>query len=256
MTYTKRTCNECGRRDIQPNMFQKEITYNSGSSKRNVGVTTFLGAALGDKKSTRSIADSIFNTQGRTYTRRRKVWLCRECSGVAAEERRAAAKYEKKAELEAINAVRKKKRAIEVQQRAQEKSQLKMLQKEKYNKVVTFLRSRTLSEISKSVEKVCDKGCFGKNDLNRVKKFKADATRNVFQKIANSTIYSFFWAVIITIIMLGISVSNAVSSERVGEAFATFILLGIPILFVYRMRRLSKQRSYAVEYFWPVVNEL
>lgn len=79
--YTKRTCVNCGLRDIQPNMRQKEIYAQSGKSKKGFSGSTVVGSMLGNKKSSKSIADSILNNNQRTYYRKRKVWLCGNCYG-------------------------------------------------------------------------------------------------------------------------------------------------------------------------------
>jgi len=39
--YTKRTCVNCGLRDIQPNMRQKEIYAESGRSKKGVSINCY-----------------------------------------------------------------------------------------------------------------------------------------------------------------------------------------------------------------------
>lgn len=79
--YTKRTCVNCGLRDIQPNMYQKEIYAESGRSKKGVTGSTVVGHLLGNEKSSRSIVDWLFNNNQRTYYRKRKVWLCGNCCG-------------------------------------------------------------------------------------------------------------------------------------------------------------------------------
>jgi len=80
--YTKRTCVNCGLRDIQPNMRQKEIYAESGRSKKGVSGSTVTGwLVFGNKKSARSVVDTVFNNNQRTYYRKRKVWLCGNCYG-------------------------------------------------------------------------------------------------------------------------------------------------------------------------------
>lgn len=66
-------------------MNEQEISYRSGSSKKSVSGSTVMGALIGDKKSSRAIVDSIFNNEGRTYTRTRRVWICNSCAGIEEE---------------------------------------------------------------------------------------------------------------------------------------------------------------------------
>jgi len=77
--YSKRTCVNCGLRDIQPNMRQKETYVKSGNSKRGVSTSTIAGTFLGNKKSTNAVNSWLFNTQQRNYYRKRKIWTCKEC---------------------------------------------------------------------------------------------------------------------------------------------------------------------------------
>lgn len=79
MTYTNRTCHECGIRKPQPQMVSKEIYVETGKSKTGVSGATFVGSMLGDKKSSNSIGSWLFNSGQRTYKRKRKVWLCSGC---------------------------------------------------------------------------------------------------------------------------------------------------------------------------------
>lgn len=79
MSYTKRTCVKCGFRDIQPRMRQREVYVESGRSKKGASGATFLGHLLGDKRSSRSINDWMFNNGQRTYFRKKQIWLCPSC---------------------------------------------------------------------------------------------------------------------------------------------------------------------------------
>jgi hypothetical protein len=83
MSYVKRTCSQCGYRDIQPNMRQIEIEYESGASRSSASKATYVGWLLGDKASGRAVMRSWFNSGKRKYTRKRKVWVCGKCSGYA-----------------------------------------------------------------------------------------------------------------------------------------------------------------------------
>jgi hypothetical protein len=80
MAYSKRTCHYCGFRDIQPNMTQQEIQYKSGSSNTGLSKRTVAGALLGNEKSAKQVGKYLMHPNKRTYKRRRKVWVCNECS--------------------------------------------------------------------------------------------------------------------------------------------------------------------------------
>lgn len=79
MAYTKRTCYHCGWRDIQPNMYQREVEYTSGSSNTALSGRTWFGFLLGEKKSASRISTWLFAPNKRTYKRRKKVWVCSKC---------------------------------------------------------------------------------------------------------------------------------------------------------------------------------
>lgn len=78
--YTNRTCTQCGIRKPQPEMVQKETYVETGRSKSGVSKATWLGMALGDKKSANSVNRWLFNTNQRTYQRKKLVWLCSSCA--------------------------------------------------------------------------------------------------------------------------------------------------------------------------------
>lgn len=81
--YAIRTCDKCGIRLPQPEMYLKEEAVETGRSRSTVSGSTWLGGFLfGDSKSLNSINRWIFNTGQRTYSRKRKVWLCSSCSGM------------------------------------------------------------------------------------------------------------------------------------------------------------------------------
>lgn len=79
--YANRTCYECGIRKPQPEMARQEIYAEVGKSKVGVSSATWLGLAVGDKKSTNSINRWLFNSGQRTYKRKKTVFLCRSCAG-------------------------------------------------------------------------------------------------------------------------------------------------------------------------------
>lgn len=76
MSYSRRTCHKCGYKDIQPNMKQIEVEYQSGTSQKAISTGAVVGHLLGDKRSSRQIGDAIFGTSKRKYKRNRKVWVC------------------------------------------------------------------------------------------------------------------------------------------------------------------------------------
>lgn len=78
--YTTRTCSNCGIRKPQPEMHQQEVHVETGKSKSGVSGATWAGLLLGDKKSANSINRWLFNTNQRTYTRKKTVWLCGSCA--------------------------------------------------------------------------------------------------------------------------------------------------------------------------------
>jgi len=81
--YAIRTCHSCGVRKPQPEMFRDETYVETGKSVAGVSKSTWFGVLLGDSKSVNSINRWIFNTNQRTYKRKKQVWVCGECSGRA-----------------------------------------------------------------------------------------------------------------------------------------------------------------------------
>ena len=79
--YANRTCHGCGIRKPQPEMYQKEIYVESGRSRAGVSKGTVLASVLGDKKAERQVYNSIWNTNQRTYQRKKNVWVCGSCRG-------------------------------------------------------------------------------------------------------------------------------------------------------------------------------
>lgn len=80
MNYAKKTCNICGYRDIQPNMYRVEKDVYVGSGNTGLSGRTWLGAAIGYKKSQRQIGKYFLAPNKRNYTRRREVWMCGNCA--------------------------------------------------------------------------------------------------------------------------------------------------------------------------------
>ena len=76
MAYSKRTCEKCGYRSIQPNMKQIEIEYNSGSSHAGMSKRALGFALLGEKKANNQLGNWMSGNTKRNYMRKRKVWVC------------------------------------------------------------------------------------------------------------------------------------------------------------------------------------
>jgi len=77
--YATRTCVKCGIRKPQPHMNQKEIYVESGRSRAGVSKSTILASLLGDKKANKQVNGWLWNTNQRTYQRKRLVWVCDGC---------------------------------------------------------------------------------------------------------------------------------------------------------------------------------
>ena len=88
MSYTKRTCHHCGKRDIQPNMRKVQIEYTSGTSQKTMSTGSVVGALLGDKRSQQQNGDSIFGTSKRKYKRKKDVWVCGDCGDTGGRRRK------------------------------------------------------------------------------------------------------------------------------------------------------------------------
>ena len=82
-TYAKKTCNICGLRDIQPNMYRRKKSVKAYTSKDKIGVGTMIGFAFDNKASRRRVNKALFANNKRSHTAHREVWMCYECSGVA-----------------------------------------------------------------------------------------------------------------------------------------------------------------------------
>ena len=79
--YANRTCSNCGIRKPQPEMYRETTYVETGRSRPGVSKRTGIGFLLGEQKSTNSVVRWMFNTNQRTYQRKREVWLCGGCSG-------------------------------------------------------------------------------------------------------------------------------------------------------------------------------
>jgi hypothetical protein len=75
-SHATRTCHYCGLRKPQPDMQRREIMVDTGRSRSSMSIATFIGAALGNRGSQRSILRTIFNSAGRKYQRRKDIWAC------------------------------------------------------------------------------------------------------------------------------------------------------------------------------------
>lgn len=123
--YAKRTCSRCGIRDIQPKMIRTTIRSEAGRSKRSLTPLTFFGALLSDKKSVAAVKERLFNSNQRTYYSSRDIWLCEECSGVAANRRKEQEKAEQRRRNEQI----KQEIAVEKEARRAEAERLRTEEK-------------------------------------------------------------------------------------------------------------------------------
>lgn len=83
MSYAKKTCNMCGFRDIQPNMYRVEKEVYVGSGNTGLSGRTWIGAAFGYKRSQRQIGKYFLAPNKRNYKRRREVWMCADCAGAS-----------------------------------------------------------------------------------------------------------------------------------------------------------------------------
>lgn len=76
MTYAKRTCTKCGFRDIQPNMKQIEVEYESGSSQAGLSTRAVVGTIFGSEGSAKQVNNWISGNTKRQYKRKRNIWVC------------------------------------------------------------------------------------------------------------------------------------------------------------------------------------
>lgn len=255
MAYTRRTCNQCGYKDIQPRMVQREITYESGRSKRSVGATTVLGAMLGDDKSARAVTESILNTQGRKYYRKKLIWLCGECSGVAANERKAAEDAVKKEQLARDLEVRRK-ASLEAASRLKEERRLRKAQRERDAKARAknselldqYLRNISIDDLELDIKEAVSASILADLHLDKrgIRRLKSDATRHTMWSILKS----FAWCVATFVLfVLASIIGDSVYPESKGwpHIFALLTTLGIPTIFTYNIVRAGRRKKRAIK---------
>lgn len=80
MSYTKKTCEDCGWRDVQPKMVQVNRQSVSGSSKQKATFSTYFFGASGNKTAEKAVHRSLTGAGTREYKRNRKAWLCKSCA--------------------------------------------------------------------------------------------------------------------------------------------------------------------------------
>lgn len=77
MSYSKRTCYKCGYKDIQPNMSQIEIEYNSGSSQAGLSGRALISSTIfGSDKAANQVKNWFTGNTKRQYKRKKIVWQC------------------------------------------------------------------------------------------------------------------------------------------------------------------------------------
>jgi hypothetical protein len=74
--YTRRKCDHCGIIKPQPEMNEVTVYREVGQTRPSASGSTFIGALLGHKASTKSLERAIFNTNQRTLRRKHRVWVC------------------------------------------------------------------------------------------------------------------------------------------------------------------------------------
>jgi hypothetical protein len=62
-------------------MHRETVYVETGRSRPGVSTRTGVGFLLGEQKSTNSVVRWMFNTNQRTYQRKREVWMCNRCGG-------------------------------------------------------------------------------------------------------------------------------------------------------------------------------
>lgn len=78
MSYTVRTCCECGLRAPQPEMFQRKRHIEVAKSQDSFSGATLLGWMAGNKDSEKKIVKTLLNNGERTYKRNVTSWYCKE----------------------------------------------------------------------------------------------------------------------------------------------------------------------------------
>ena len=80
MSYSKKTCNICGWRDIQPRMYRAQKSVKAYTSRDGIGAGTLIGALVDNKASKRRLNKVVFANNKRTHTAHRTVWMCGDCA--------------------------------------------------------------------------------------------------------------------------------------------------------------------------------
>ena len=80
--YAKKTCNGCGIRLPQPEMYRVEKEVPTGSSNTGLTKRSVFGSFLGIERSQKQVSKYLFSPNKRKYRRKREVWMCGECAGV------------------------------------------------------------------------------------------------------------------------------------------------------------------------------
>jgi len=78
--YAKKTCNQCGLRDIQPNMTRARKKVKTGSSRSKLSTGTYIGVLLENKTAAKRFHNNLWANNKREYTRYREVWMCKDCA--------------------------------------------------------------------------------------------------------------------------------------------------------------------------------
>lgn len=78
--YVKRTCSECGYRDIQPNMIKTVKRVETGRGDSKIDGSTFLGVLLEIPNAKKRFNSVLWANNRRVYTREKTIWLCNACA--------------------------------------------------------------------------------------------------------------------------------------------------------------------------------
>jgi hypothetical protein len=80
MAYANKTCYDCGIKSPANVMERVTEEYNSGRSDNSMTAGNLLFAPFSDTAA-KKVKKNIVANNRRSYTRKRTVWKCRECSG-------------------------------------------------------------------------------------------------------------------------------------------------------------------------------
>jgi hypothetical protein len=80
--YAKKTCNICGKRDIQPNMVRREKMVHRATSRSGINKRTLAAALLlpENKAAGRQFNKWLFANNVRHHSSKRTVWMCESCA--------------------------------------------------------------------------------------------------------------------------------------------------------------------------------